>query len=125
MLTRSKVWLVATAVAVIGLAAGFGVRWLTRGPGTTTTPIASVATAAGNSPELEVSLTYSSCDALDHIDVAEDARTVTLTAHLRSRAPDSCGTVPTTTTSTPVPLKAPLDRRTVVDGATGSTIRTG
>ncbi|MFF5226560.1 hypothetical protein [Dactylosporangium sp. NPDC000521] len=114
-----------TAIAVIGLAAGLGVRWLTRGPDTTTTPITSVATAAGDGPELEVSLTYSSCHELDRIDVAENSRTVTLTARLRSRAPGSCGTVPTTTKTTPVPLKAPLDHRTVVDGTTGSPLRTG
>ncbi|GAA1572990.1 hypothetical protein GCM10009827_113720 [Dactylosporangium maewongense] len=105
-----------TRIVTLVLIAGavVAVAWVLSAPSTTRTPIGG---AVPDEHGLRVSLTFSSCEALDRIDVAEDSRQVRLTAYLRGRG--SCGQDPMTTQTVPVPLKTPLRDREVVDGATG------
>lgn len=126
MYRQRMTWLVAAACGVL---AAVAVVWLARTPDTARAPLTPVPIAAvGVVPlpdgrTVNVHLTYSSCQEFDRVDVAEDARTVRLTAYVHDLP--SCGTVPTTSQVVPVWLSSPLWDRTVVDGDTGAPVRTG
>jgi hypothetical protein len=116
----------------MGMAAGLAVAavavlWVTHTddagrPARSPVPIEVVGERADGHTVL-VHLRYSSCQEFDRIDVAEDARTVRLTAYVRDVP--WCGTVPETSQVVPAWLGGPLAGRTVVDGRTGGAIRTG
>lgn len=103
--------------------AAVAVAWPTRAPDDVSQiPIDGAAGRSGDAV-VSVWLTYSSCDEFLRIDVAEDARTVWLSAYVHARRPLTCGTVAITEQVVQVRLAAPLEDRSVVDGRTRGPIR--
>ncbi len=103
--------------------AAVAVAWPARAPDDVRRiPIDSAADATDEAV-VTVWLTYSSCDELLRIDVAEDARTVRLFALVHDRPSPTCGTSPITRQVVEVRLARPLEARSVVDGDTGGPIR--
>jgi hypothetical protein len=107
------------ALLVIPLVVVAAAWWASRAPGTTPIPIDWVDGTAARA-ELRVSLTFSSCTAIDHVDVAEDPRTVRVTVHVHDL--QTCGTDPVERRVEEVRLDGPLGDRAVVDGSTGATL---
>jgi hypothetical protein len=111
--------LVAAAGLVLAVGVVAGVLFSQQGPAERRIAIDAVY---ADQQTLRVHLTYSSCDELDRVDVAEDDRAVRVSAYVHDRPEPSCGTAPIDRRIVDVRLHQPVGERSVVDAETGGTV---